>query len=160
MDHALHVAIREHATQGALILLDHGAPIDAENAKCVTPLIVAAQKGNVILVRELLERGANIYASTLTGLTAILQAAHFGETNVLKLLLQSGSTQLVECANYNQTTPLMRASQEGHVQAVKLLLKAGAQVQFGRPTLRVLELLVNVTSPFASTRSIAATDLI
>lgn len=128
MDHALHVAIREHATQCALILLDYGAPVEAENAKRATPLIVAAQKGNVTIVRELLGRGADITAATLTGLTAILQAAHFGKTDVLKLLLQSGSSHLIECANHNQTTPLMRASQEGHVQAVKLLLEAGAQV--------------------------------
>lgn len=128
MDHALHVAIREHSTQCALMLLDYGAPIDVENAKKVTPLILSAQKGNVTLVRELLGRGANIATETLTGLTAILQAAHFGKTSVLKLLLQSCSTHLIECANYNQTTALMRASQEGHVQTVQLLLEAGAQV--------------------------------
>lgn len=130
MDHALHVAIREHATQSALMLLDYGAPVDVENAKRTTPLIIAAQKGNTTLVRELLVRGANIAAATSTGLTAVLQAAHFGKTDVLKLLLQSCNTHLIECANYNQTTALMRASQEGHVQAVQLLLEAGAQVWF------------------------------
>lgn len=130
MDHALHVAIRENASQSALVLLDYGAPVDAENAKHATPLIIAAQKGNVTVVRELLERGANIAAATLTGLTPILQAAHFGKTDVLKLLLQSCNTHLIECANYNQTTPLMRSSQEGHIEAVQLLLEAGAQVCF------------------------------
>ena len=128
MDNALHVAIREHTTESALVLLDYGAPVDAENAKRATPLIIAAQKGNTTLVRELLERGANIAAATLTGLTAMLQAAHFGKTDVLKLLLQSCNTHLIECANYNQTTALMRASQEGHVSSVQLLLEAGAQV--------------------------------
>lgn len=105
-DHALHVAIRENATECALQLLDYGAPLELANAKRFTPLIVAAQKGNAVLVRELLLRGADPSATTLTGVSAVLQAAHFGRTQVLKLLLQIASPYLIEIANYNHTTPV------------------------------------------------------
>lgn len=127
-DHALHVAIRENATEAAIVLLNYGAPLEVENAKCFTPLILAAQKGNVELVKELLERGASPAATTCTGISAVLQAAHFGHDEVLKVLLQAGSSFLIEIANYNHTTPLMRAAQEGHVKCVQLLLESGAHV--------------------------------
>lgn len=127
-DHALHVAIRENATAAAIALMDdYGVSVHVENAKRFTPLILAAQKGNLVLVRELLQRGADPAHTTSVGMSAVLQAAHFGRYQVLKLLLQHPChTSLIEISNYNRTTPLMRASQEGHVRCVRLLLQAGA----------------------------------
>ena len=52
-DPALLVAIREGATDAALSLLDLGAPVESENAKGCTPLILATQKGNSRIVMEL-----------------------------------------------------------------------------------------------------------
>jgi ankyrin repeat protein len=127
-DPALHVAIRENATQAALSLLSMGAPIGAENVKGVTPLILAAQKGNLVVVQDLLSRGASPSATSVNGTTAVLQASHFGNLEILETLLHAGGTRLMELANYNHTTPLMRAAQEGHVACVRLLLKIGALV--------------------------------
>lgn len=128
-DHALHVAIREGATEAALVLIDHGVDLESKNAKHVTPLILAAQKGNLVLVEALLHRGADPCAVGITGVSAVLQASHFGHPQVLRMLLQHPKgARLVEKANYNNTTPLMRACQEGHYQNVQLLLAAGANV--------------------------------
>ena len=149
-DSALHVAIRENATEAALALLQRtatdGSSSDnnktnnlwllttATNCKGVTPLILASQKGNITVVKELLKRGADPAIPSLNGTTAVLQAAHFGHANVLELLLlrqkrnHNNSVLLVEQANSNHTTPLMRAAQEGHCACVQLLLQAGASV--------------------------------
>jgi hypothetical protein len=110
-DTALNLAIRENATAAALALLACGAAVDAENAKGMTPLILASQKGNCTVVRELLSRGANPGTSSTNGTTALLQAAHFGHAYVVELLLLRGGPGLMELSNYNHTTPLMRASQ-------------------------------------------------
>lgn len=184
-DSALHAAIRENATAAALALIQHMTRttstatstaaatntqpphyLDIPNAKNVTPLILAAQKGNIAVVRELLRKGADRTAVSNNGTTAVLQAAHFGHATILHLLLRAGGTatattttttsddndddegnhhrdfhsatshpplssssnNIVEQANDNHTTPLMRASQEGHVEAVQLLVQAGASV--------------------------------
>jgi uncharacterized protein len=127
-DFALHVAIREGATQAALELLAIGAPVDSENAKGVTPLILASQKGNLSVVQALLRRGASASATTVTGTTAVLQAAHFGHVDVMHALVQAAGARLIEIANYNHTTPLMRAAQEGHSRVIQYLLSRGALV--------------------------------
>ena len=127
-DPALLDAIREGATDAALSLLDLGAPVESENAKGCTPLILATQKGNSRIVMELLQRGASPNATTVTGTTAVLQAAHFGHLDILRALLDKGGVRLMEVANYKHTTPLMRASQEGHLDVVRLLLDKGALV--------------------------------
>jgi ankyrin repeat protein len=129
-DTALNLCIRENATEAALALLERGAPVDVENAKGITPIILSAQKGNYTVVRELLLRGANPGTSSTNGTTALLQAAHFGHGSVVELLLLKGSLGLglINHCNYNHTTPLMRASQEGHLKICRCLLSSGAQV--------------------------------
>ena len=126
LDSALHIAIRDNAIDTALLLLQEGAPIHATNAKRVTPLILAAQKGSIVLVRELLRLGASPHDVSRVGSSAMLQAAHFGHLAVVQLLVESGG--LVELANYKHTTPLMRASQEGHALVVLYLMEHGAVV--------------------------------
>ncbi|CAB9513307.1 ankyrin repeat, family A (RFXANK-like), 2 [Seminavis robusta] len=127
-DPALNVCIRENCTEAALALLDYGAPVEAENAKGVTPLIVASQRGNLVMVRDLLHRGALASRASSNGITAVMQAAHFGHLKCLELLLQVGGISLMEMANFNQTTALMRAAQEGHIDIIKALLDRGAAV--------------------------------
>lgn len=125
-DTALHLAIREKATDAALSLLHHGAPVNSSNSKHVTPLILAAQKGMLEVVKELLARGASTLDVTTSGSSAMLQASHFGHLQVVKLLIEHGG--IVEMANFKCTTALMRASQEGHAHVVRYLMQHGALV--------------------------------
>lgn len=126
-DSALHHCIRYGHFECARKLILEGAVADVENVKGVTPLILAAQNGTLELVKLLEQRGANESHVTLSGSTAALQAAHFGRLSVLRHLLNK-NRQLLELANYHHTTPLMRASQEGHLEVVKFLCEMGATV--------------------------------
>lgn len=126
-DSALHYCIRNGHYECAERLICEGAVVDVENSKGVTPLILAAQSGRLDLVNLLENCGANESHVTLSGSTAALQAAHFGRLSVLRHLLEKNS-QLLELANYHRTTPLMRASQEGHLHIVRYLCEMGATV--------------------------------
>ena len=108
--------------EAALALIQH-SHTEYSNAKGITPLILAAQKGNITVLRALLRHGADPAVTSVNGTSALLQAAHFGHTDCLSVLLQCASGRaLTEVANNNGTTPLMRAAQEGHAEAVRLIL--------------------------------------
>jgi len=125
-DSALHLAIKQHATEAALGLIRLGACINVPNAKGITPLMIASQEGTLDVVRALLNKGALPNATTVRGSTALIQACHFGKLLVVEELLRHGA--LVDQANLKNTTALMRASQEGHAGVVQLLLSHHAGV--------------------------------
>lgn len=127
---ALHKAILEFNTAAALDLLAHGAPTNCisthRHYKGVTPLSTASHLGDLIVVKALLQNGANPHLQNKSGSTALIQASHFGHTSVVKCLLEFGAN--VNQSNDKQTTPLMRAAQEGHHEIVKVLLQHNADV--------------------------------
>jgi len=125
-DSALHLAIKQHATEAAMDLIRAGACINFSNAKGITPLMVASQEGTLEVVRAILNEGALPNATTVRGSTALIQACHFGKLPVVEELMRHGA--LVDQANLKNTTALMRASQEGHESVVRLLLSRNAGV--------------------------------
>jgi ankyrin repeat protein len=62
----------------AALLIDHGADIDARNKHRATALLLAAQQGNVSVIRTLLERGADRNLRAIDGTTPV-QAARAAE---------------------------------------------------------------------------------
>ena len=92
---------------------------------CVSPLISAANKGDVQTVRRLLDTGANVHEKDIQGRTPLMRATENGHTHVVKTLLERG-------ANPNQTSasgtpPLWWAAWKGHIEIARLLLDAGAR---------------------------------
>ena len=95
-----------------------------------TPLMRACEEGDLEQVQRLIDKGANIEAE------ALRMAAQHGHAAIVELLFRAGGD-----INDNQggTTPLIIASEEGHVDVVDCLLSLGANVevkdQFGRTAL-------------------------
>ena len=56
-----------------------------------TPLMEAAQEGHVDIVKFLIQRGANVHATTNTGDTALTFACASGHTLIADILLQCGA---------------------------------------------------------------------
>jgi uncharacterized protein len=91
----LHAALAGHE-QPALVhlLLAHGADVNARAALGVTPLHLAASRGNGDLVEALLERGATVDACMDDGTTPAAMAASRGHPEVAGSLQRRAAAPL------------------------------------------------------------------
>ena len=118
----LYLALQEGSLDAAKAIL--AAPRLNPNALTPTdesPLMMAALKGQVDIARALIAKGGAVNKS---GWTPLHYAATGGNTDMIRLLLDHRAT--VEALSPNETTPLMMAARYGSVEAVQMLLRAGA----------------------------------
>ena len=87
-------------------------------------LIQAAESGDIIRVRELLDRGADPNSRHRSGSTALFDASGYGYTEIAKLLLDRGADPNIK--NREGSTALIWASEYGRTETAKLLLDRGA----------------------------------
>ena len=109
----------------ARALIAAKASVDAPNDFGVTPLLEASRSGNAAMVDLLLRAGADPKKAHPEGETPLLSAARAGSVPTVRLLLARGA-DVNHAEKFQQTTALMWASAEGHLDVVDLLLEAGA----------------------------------
>jgi ankyrin repeat protein len=105
-------------------LLDHlDEPcMNKQNSRGETPLMVAAMNGHYQVVDTLLrKKGTNVEARDNSGRTALSWASHYGREPVVSQLIDKGQATVTTWASDN-LTPLARASAQGHLETVRLLL--------------------------------------
>jgi tetratricopeptide (TPR) repeat protein len=95
-----------------------------------TPLQQAARKGQVNLVRDLLNKGAPINARDNAGWTPLHDAVRKGSPAIVNLILAKEGVEVDACSKPEQggLAPLHDASEVGHLDIVKSLLAAKASV--------------------------------
>ncbi|POM80762.1 LOW QUALITY PROTEIN: TKL protein kinase [Phytophthora palmivora] len=96
----------------ARVLCENGADIEKAEQNGCSPLVCAVQNGHVEMVRYLIEMGASVNTGGRNGSTALIWAA---------LLLENGA--VIDQTTQGGATALIGASQEGHLEVVRLLLK-------------------------------------
>ena len=94
--------------------------------KDATPLHKAANKGHRIVVKLLINRGADPNARDPYGETPLQTAAFYGHKDAVKLLLNGGADP--NGSDENGETPLHAAERYSRKEVVQLLLQEGAEV--------------------------------
>jgi hypothetical protein len=85
----------------------------------------AARTGNMEAIKKYLAAGADINAlDNEVGMTLLMWASLFGQTETIELLIQKGAD--VNAKNRSGTTPLHGATFLGQIEAVELLIQKGA----------------------------------
>ena len=74
-----------------ILLLDHGALIDARDDEGATALLIANQFNHLTVVRRLWDRRASVNLSHLRGCTALVVACEFGYLPMAQLLIERGA---------------------------------------------------------------------
>jgi len=95
--------------------------VEVRTAQDESPLMLAALKGYLDICQKLIARDADV---NKPGWTPLHYAATGGHLAILQLLLDKHA--YIDAASPNNTTPLMMAARYGTLDAVKLLLDAGA----------------------------------
>ena len=93
----------------------------------LTPLHLAAQKGDVAAVKDLLAKGATVDAAAEDGKTPLHLAAKAGNKEVMALLLDKGADATAKDAYGN--TPLILAAEHASCEACRLLIDHKADVK-------------------------------
>lgn len=105
--------------------LTSGSPgVMKRNHKGETLLHLAAIKGDVEAVKELLDQGADPNLKDNAGWTPLHEACNLGHLAVVEVLASSGA--LLNTPGYENDSPLHDAVRNGHPAIVKLLLQLGA----------------------------------
>lgn len=111
----------------ARALIAARASVDVANDYGVTPLLEASKSGDAPMIELLLQAGANPSLAHPEGETPLLAAARSGSVPAVRLLLARG-VDVNAAEQYQQTTALMWAAAENHLDIVDLLIEAGADV--------------------------------
>ena len=115
-----------------LAMSELASPGNVERAKIhgVTPLMMAARSGSRRIAQNLLDRGAKSERRSEHGCTAMYIAAEEGHVNIMKAILDCDvPAERLLTPDHLGAGPLMRASENGHVDAVRLLLQYTSKKQ-------------------------------
>jgi ankyrin repeat protein len=125
-------------------LTRQGLDVNAEGGTFATPLQAAIIHGHVKTVKTLLQLGANVTRRCGIWGSTLRAAAWRGNVEILRTLLSHGAdpNMATSIGMYNPSA-LSTASSHGHVNAVRMLVEAGADVDqavthFGTPLMIAL----------------------
>ncbi|MBX9828307.1 MAG: ankyrin repeat domain-containing protein [Xanthobacteraceae bacterium] len=116
------------AASAALLLLVFAMPGSAQQGnEKEREMIAAAERGELVVVRNLFREGARIDARDQRGRTALLAATHRNRVEVARFLIQEGAD--VNAKDFIQDTPFLYAGAEGRTEILTMALAAGANLK-------------------------------
>ncbi|XP_073228579.1 protein fem-1 homolog B-like [Porites lutea] len=112
-------------------MIEHGGDVHAQTFGNRTPLMIAAEKGQIKVVTNLIKHHASVNIKDDNGQTALHHAIQCFDPNIsceiLSCLIEHGGD--VNCRAYdNWQTPLMIAAKRGQMKVVTFLTEHGADL--------------------------------
>ncbi|GMR60261.1 hypothetical protein PMAYCL1PPCAC_30456, partial [Pristionchus mayeri] len=128
---ALHIAMEQHGTEAASILLANGASPDVTDFQGVTPAHLACAAGNIDSFDLLLYYKADVCAVDKAGRSPLDTAAEQGRLMMVEKILESGLSLEVlrKAADSHTASALHLAARMGHVQVVFALVQYGWDIE-------------------------------
>lgn len=119
-------AILDNDTLKVDSLLSTDIDVNIAASEGVTPLMYAAQEGNLYFIRKLLQKGAQINQVPNNKVTALQGSVIAGKTEAVELLIENGA----QLATKDQlgNTPVLNAAQNNDLRTVDILVRSGAGV--------------------------------
>ena len=104
-------------------------------------LIIAACKGDLIIIKKLKDKGANLNAYNCTDTTALMCAVRNNQCESVKLLIDLGAD--VDFRINDNDTPLMMAAERRYINIFTMLLEAGADINIKNKKLLTVTDILN-----------------
>ncbi len=136
MHTALHFAAKKGQVECTEMLLNNGAMVNVADDWGQTPLMMGVISGSTDTVKMLLMHRARLDMTDLHSMDALMYAAREGHKDIILLLIEHDA----DVNNVVKTSPLHQAALYGHVECVKVLLRAGAH-----PNLRDIHHIIPMT---------------
>ncbi|XP_051771058.1 caskin-2 isoform X3 [Ctenopharyngodon idella] len=124
----LHYAAWQGKAETVLMLLRAGASVNGASQDGQIPLHLAAQYGHYEVSEMLLQHQSNPCTVNKVKKTPLDLACEFGRLKVTQLLLNSNMVVALLEGNGRDNTPLHLAARNGHKDIIRLLLKAGIDI--------------------------------
>uniref|UniRef100_A0A3P9KQI5 Kinase D interacting substrate 220 n=1 Tax=Oryzias latipes TaxID=8090 RepID=A0A3P9KQI5_ORYLA len=116
--------VEEEDLPAIIAHLEKFRDVDSRSDNGQTPLMVAAELGNLEIVQEFIRRGANVDLDDVDCWTALISAAKEGHIEVVRELLENHAN--LEHRDLGGWTALMWAAYKGRTDVAELLLEKGA----------------------------------
>ncbi|XP_030631087.1 caskin-2 [Chanos chanos] len=124
----LHYAAWQGKADTVLMLLRAGASVNAASQDGQIPLHLSCQYGHYEVSEMLLQHQSNPCSVNKAKKTPLDLACEFGRLKVTQLLLSSNMVVPLLEGNGRDNTPLHLAARNGHKDIIRLLLKAGIEI--------------------------------
>ena len=111
----------------AQVLALSGPSMAQSQAERERDLIASADRGEIVVVRQLLQQGARINARDQRGRTALIAATQRNHVEIARHLIQEGAD--VNAKDFIQDTPFLFAGAEGRTEILKMTLSASADLK-------------------------------
>ena len=89
-------------------------------------LLNAVKNGNVLRVKELIEKGVDVDIKDSRKINSLMYSASYGYYEIVKLLIETKAD--LNALDYNNNTALGEACLGGYIEIVKLLIENGALI--------------------------------
>jgi len=114
----MNISFRQYTTTGLLLAMLLFVSV-ARADRSASPLLVAVAQSDVIRVKTLLAKGADVNAKNEDGVTPLYAAAALGQKEIVEMLLANKAD--VNVKDNDGTTPLRLAVMMGHREVVDVI---------------------------------------